>query len=87
MVASRQVLPSWHVLISGRTHEIPDKLKLMGIALAGKDRLAIQHFSKDTATKTLIKLKLEEQKEEKKYKGACIVLPNSPHVDSGGVLP
>lgn len=61
MVASRQVLPSRHVLISGRTHEIPDKLKLMGIALAGKDRLAIQHFSKDTA--------------------------NSPHVDSGGVLP
>ena len=49
MVTPGQVLPSGHILISGRAHEIPDELELMSVTLARKDGLAEQHFSENTA--------------------------------------
>jgi hypothetical protein len=49
VVTPWQILPSGHVLIGGRSHEIPDELELMSVALARKDGLAKQHFSEDAA--------------------------------------
>lgn len=48
-LGARQIVPSWHALFARRTDELEYDLRLMNVALASQDRLALEHLAKDAA--------------------------------------
>lgn len=47
MLAAWSILPTGHILIIGRSHEVPDNLQLMGIAVTRQYGLTHEHFTKN----------------------------------------
>lgn len=80
MLATRKSLPSGHRVVTGGAHQVPYEVKLMGVALAGKDRLANQHLAKNAAAVVV------STSGPLQIRGPRLDLPNAPYIDGRGIL-